>query len=318
MKCSKCGFENLANARFCSGCGVKLTESPSKEVTHEVPVLPADLTRKVQASAKQLKGSRRNVAVIFADVSGFTAMTETLDPEEVTECMNSVFQKLSDVIYSYEGYIDKFIGDCVMVLFGAPIAHEDDPLRAVLCGIDMLEVMTEFEELELSVGITYGKVVAGGVGSDQKMDYTVMGDTVNLAQRLESAAGNGKIFVSEKIYHETQSEIEYRKLKSIKVKGKKKSVIPFTPVSVKSRYLTRRIKEVPIIGRDSEMNLLEKLFKQVKKNKGQVVSIVGNAGIGKSKLTYEFQLKILKNTKDKIQILEGRCIDYLKGSDYWP
>ncbi|MCK4667470.1 zinc-ribbon domain-containing protein, partial [Candidatus Dependentiae bacterium] len=126
MKCSECGFENLANARFCSGCGVKL-KAPSKEVTHEIPLLPADLARKVQASSsKYLKGSRRNVAVIFADVSGFTAMTETLDPEEVTECMNSVFQRLSDVIYSYEGYIDKFIGDCVMVLFGAPIAHEDD------------------------------------------------------------------------------------------------------------------------------------------------------------------------------------------------
>ncbi|MCK4667209.1 zinc-ribbon domain-containing protein, partial [Candidatus Dependentiae bacterium] len=150
MKCSKCGFENSDNARFCSGCGVKLSEGTTKEIIREVPSLPADLTRKIQAGAKQLKGSRRNVAVIFADVSGFTAMSETMDPEEVTERMNSVFQRLSDVIYSYEGYIDKFIGDCVMVLFGAPITHEDDPLRAVLCGIDMLKVMTEFEELELS------------------------------------------------------------------------------------------------------------------------------------------------------------------------
>ncbi|MCK4665721.1 tetratricopeptide repeat protein [Candidatus Dependentiae bacterium] len=321
MKCKKCGFENLENARFCSGCGIKLSDGTTEEVPRNVPSMPDELTKKVQSGAKQLKGSRRNVAVIFADVSGFTAMSEELDPEEVTERMNMIFQGLSDVIYNYEGYIDKFIGDCVMILFGAPVTHEDDPLRAVLCAIDLMKVMTEFEDLELSIGINYGKVMAGGVGSDQKMDYTVMGDTVNLAQRLESAAGRGEIFVSEKIYNETRAEIKYKVLKPIKVKGKKKPVTPYRPVSVKSRYLTRRITEIPLFGREEELKKLIRIFNNVNSGKGQVVSIVGEAGIGKSKLIYEFKSEILrkksKGKKKDIKILEGRGIDYLKDSDYW-
>ncbi len=321
MKCKKCGFENLENARFCSGCGVKLSTDLPDESVHIIPSMPAELTKKVQSGAKQLKGSRRNVAVIFADVSGFTAMSEELDPEEVTERMNKVFQSLSDVIFNYEGYIDKFIGDCVMILFGAPVTHEDDPLRAVLCAIDLMKVMTEFEDLELSIGINYGKVMAGGVGSDQKMDYTVMGDTVNLAQRLESAAGRGEIFVSEKIYNETSSEIKYKRLKPIIVKGKKKPVTPYKPASVKSRYLTRRITESPLFGREEELKKLIRIFNKVNSGNGQVVSIVGEAGIGKSKLIYEFKSKILskkpKGKKGDIYFLEGRSIEYLKGSDYW-
>ncbi len=341
--CPKCGHSNSPDAKFCGSCGVKLQEGKPQSVEkftikkggkgvaislnrvkYEVPAMPEELTRKVESVAEKLRGSRRNVAIIFADVSGFTAMSEKLDPEEVTEKMNAVFNCLSKIIYSYEGYIDKFIGDCVMALFGAPIAHENDPLRSVLCAIDMMAAMKEFEELGLSIGINYGKVVAGGVGSDQKIEYTVMGDTVNLAQRLETAADKGEIFVNETIYNETKSEIEYKELKSIKVKGKKKLVTPYVPIFIKSRYVMRRITEIPMVGRAKELKTLIDIFNQVRSGKGQVVSILGDAGIGKSKLVYEFRIRItqMETENRKLRLgkpiwLKGRSIDYLKDSDYW-
>ena len=189
MKCTKCGFDNPENARFCAGCGVQLSTVSKKKV-----------------DSLSDRGSRKKVAVLFADLSGFTALSEDSDPEEVTDLINDIFQRLSEVIYKYEGYIDKYMGDCVMALFGAPITHEDDALRSVLCGLEMLNVMKEFEGLNLSIGINYGIVMAGRVGSDQKMEYTVMGDTVNLAQRLETAAENGQILVSDQIVSQTKNK----------------------------------------------------------------------------------------------------------------
>ncbi|MCK4524002.1 AAA family ATPase, partial [candidate division WOR-3 bacterium] len=331
MKCNKCGFDNPEGNIFCSNCGTKFQRKSSKA---NFPSLPDEFSRETESQTKKYKASRRNVAVIFADISGFTAMSENLDPEEVTEKMNRVFQKLSDVIYDYQGYIDKFIGDCVMILFGAPVSHEDDPLRAVLCSIDLLKAMNELNaqslqkakqqdnlnfnenELNLSIGINYGKVVAGEIGSNKKMQYTVMGDTVNLASRLESAAGKGEIYVGEKVYNETKSEIEYKKLDSIKVKGMGKTVIPYKPISVKTRYMTRNIREIPMIGREKELNKLLELYKKVNSGNGQIVSIIAEAGVGKSKLFYEFQNQITAN-KISTRFLEGKSIDYLRNSDYF-
>ncbi len=319
--CPNCKYGNRVGAKFCRKCGTKLSKETSKESIPIIPTMPEELSEKVNAIEKNLKGSRRDVAIIFADVSGFTAMVEGIDPEEVTERMNAVFKRLSEIIYGYEGYIDKFIGDCVMVLFGAPIAHEDDPLRSVLCAVDMQSAMKEFKNMEISIGINYGKVVAGGVGSDQKMEYTVMGDVVNLAQRLESNAGKGEIYVSEKIHHKTNTEIEYEELKPIHIKGKKKLITPYKPVSVRSKYVTCKIDEIPIIGREKELNDLLNIFENVKLGNGQIVSVIGEAGIGKSKLIYEFESQMLSKTgkkdENRVILLEGRGIDYLKNSDYW-
>ncbi len=299
VKCSVCGALNPPGAKFCGECGAKLDNA--KSVEERV------------GSAATLKGLRRKVAVVFADVSGFTALSERLDPEEVTSIINALYEELGEVIASYDGYVDKYIGDCVMVLFGAPQAHEDDVLRAVLSALSMMQKVKEFNkkngiDLGLSIGINFGEVVAGQVGSKIKMQYTVMGDSVNLAQRLQSKAPRGKIFVSESVFKLTRKEIEYETIGSIFVKGKKEPVNVFSPKAAKSSQYLRRVALYPMVGRKKESLVLLKTFRSLKPHEGRVVRLTGEGGIGKSKLVFEFLRGVPGGNVDIIQ-LEG--IEYL-------
>ena len=158
------------------------------------------------ASAPELVSARKHVTVVFADISGFTAMSEKLDPEEVSNMMNDCLTKMADIVTGYQGYVDKFIGDCIMALFGAPVAHENDAELAIRAALDMNDAIIAYNRnlpiklekpLTLHTGINTGLVVAGNVGSGEKLEYTVMGDTVNLASRLESTASSGQIFISK-------------------------------------------------------------------------------------------------------------------------
>lgn len=293
MKCPKCGFKNPEGAKFCNQCGAQL---------HVI-------------SRSRDTGQRRRVAVLFADISGFTPLSETLDPEEVRDLIDACLQRLAGVIYRYDGYIDKFIGDCIMALFGAPIAHEDDPLRAVISALELQKEIKQFNnemnlDFSLSIGINYGLVATGDLG--RPGEYTVMGDVVNLAQRLQYAAPKGKIYTNESIYKHTSEEILFKKLKKIKVKGKKVSVLVYEPQAIKRQYSLRRIKELPLVGRGHELDALLALYSNTASGSGQVVSIIGEAGIGKSKLTYEFKKQL---TKDNY-IIEGRGIQYLSSASY--
>lgn len=293
MKCPKCGFKNPQGAKFCNQCGAQL---------HAI-------------KRRRDIGQRRRVAVLFADISGFTPLSETLDPEELRDLIDACLQRLAGVIYKYEGYIDKFIGDCIMALFGAPIAHEDDPLRAVISALELQKEIKKFNkeknlDFSLSIGINYGLVATGDLG--RPGEYTVMGDVVNLAQRLQYAAPKGRIYTNESVYKHTSEEIVYNKLKKIKVKGKKVSILVYEPQGIKRKYSLRRIKEMPLIGRGQELGTLLELYSMTASGKGQVASIIGEAGIGKSKLTYEFKKQL---SKDNF-IVEGRGIQYLSSASY--
>jgi class 3 adenylate cyclase/predicted ATPase len=293
MKCAKCGFENPAASKFCNQCGSALGAAP----------------------AGCERGQRRAVAVVFADISGFTSLSEKLDPEEVKDLIDACLKRLAGVISRYEGYIDKFIGDCIMAVFGAPFAHEDDPLRAVLSALDMLQEIGKFnrekkQNLSLTIGINYGMVATGDLGRPGA--YTVMGDTVNLAQRLQASAARGKIFVSGSVYAQTSNEIVYRRQNKIRVKGKKEPVEVYVPSSVVRKYSLRKIKELPFIGRQVELQKLKSICDKVYTSQGQVVSVIGEAGIGKSKLVYELRQMLKTGTS----LVEGRGIEYLRASPY--
>jgi adenylate cyclase len=293
MKCPKCRAANPAEAKFCNQCGTALQAIPRRRE----------------------QGQRRRVAVMFSDISGFTQLSETLDPEEVRDLIDGCLQRLAAVIYRYEGYIDKFIGDCIMALFGAPITHEDDPLRAVIAALDQMKEIEAFNhekklDLALSIGINYGLVATGDLG--RPGEYTVMGDVVNLAQRLQYSAPRGMIYASDAVYEQTQNEVAYKKLKMITVKGKRDPVAVYNPVDIKRHYSLRKIQELPLIGRHSELEVLSALFDKARKGRGHAVSVVGEAGIGKSKLTYEFRKRI----EGDARIIEGRGIEYLQNSPY--
>ncbi|NJN55803.1 MAG: zinc-ribbon domain-containing protein, partial [Anaerolineae bacterium] len=168
MNCPQCKTENPDTAKFCMNCGAKL----------ETAVIPSP--RPAEPIAAQMGGERRAVTIMFADISGFTAMSELMDPEQVRNLMNRCFDHLVPIVEKYEGTVDKFIGDEIMALFGAPIAHEDDPLRALHVGLEMQEILRQFNaqhgtDLGLHAGINTGLVIAGGIGSHGRRSYSVMG-----------------------------------------------------------------------------------------------------------------------------------------------
>ena len=178
LACSGCGFQNQSGARFCGGCGK-----------------PLDVAQEPSA-APSLGGERRQVTILFADLAGFTELSTEIDAEEVHGLVSRFFAAADDIVEQYGGTVDKHIGDAVMALFGAPIAHGDDPLRALRAACDMHTALAEVSreagrELAIHIGIASGEVVAGGLGSDNRQDYTVLGESVNLASRLDSLAGAG-------------------------------------------------------------------------------------------------------------------------------
>jgi len=246
------------------------------------------------------ESQRRQATVIFADISGFTAMSEKLDPEEVTDVMNGCFEMVERIVHKHGGTIDKFIGDAVMALFGAANALEDAPRRAVGAALEIREGITVFTrehhlpvQLEVHIGVNSGLVIAGEVGGEHKRDFTVMGDTVNLAARLEDASERGQIFVGPTTHAHTHQHFEYRKLKPLALKGKSEPVQAYEVLGVKEKAdvpklgaATRQLSS-ELVGRDHELGLLRDRIVRFTRGESGMVSIVGDAGIGKSRLLAE-------------------------------
>ena len=264
-----------------------------------------------------IESERRIATVMFADISGFTAMSEKMDPEQVTCTMNDCFCMMGDCIETHGGTIDKFIGDCVMVLFGIPKALEDAPQKAVNAAIEIRNRLYKFNKeknlsipLNIHIGINTGPVVAGMVGSDQKQEFTVMGDAVNLASRLEDASQVGQILVGPATYKATKQGFTYKTLPPIALKGKAEPVPVYELLSVKETLYrvqpgADRMISSAMVGRDSELNKLEFQIMKAINREGSIVNVIGEAGIGKSRLIAE-----LKNSPvmKKVTLLEGRAI----------
>jgi class 3 adenylate cyclase len=277
-----------------------------------------------------LRGERKLVTVMFADISGFTAMSERLDPEEVRSVINACFERLGAVIDRYEGHIDKFIGDEIMALFGAPVAHENDPERALRAALDMkvaLEAFnTEFVQyiskpLSLHFGINSGLVIAGGIGTNQRKDYSVIGDTVNLASRLEGLSEAGEILVGESTYRLTSPFFEFEALKPVMVKGKEKPVQVYCLLQAKTSVASqvRGIEGLssPLVGRQHEMGTLIEAMNNLQNGQGSVISVIGEAGLGKSRLVAE--LHLITNTQTQpvqVRWAEGQALSYGESASY--
>ena len=280
FKCHVCEFPNPLLAKYCLNCGNKL--------------LKGGIYSSVQ-NFDTLAENRRNVAVVFADVSGFTSLSEKLDPEEVRDIINDCFNYITRPVYELDGIIDKYIGDCVMILFGAKYSHGDDAKRAVMCAMKMAELVRRFSEerlsasgfsLSLSIGINYGLVVTGSVGNLFDKDYTVMGDIVNTAQRLQSNAGKGKILVAEAVYFETKDMVSYSGVVELAVKNKDIPVRCYYPDKLKPGYSLKN--ETVFTGRKNEIKELYSALNRSFSNRIQCVSITGDAGMGKTRLVKEF------------------------------
>ncbi|MBC8265310.1 MAG: AAA family ATPase [Anaerolineales bacterium] len=276
---------------------------------------------RTEASRLALEGERKLVTVMFADISGFTALAETMDPESVRDLMNTCFEQLVPVIQKYEGTVDKFIGDGVMALFGAPLAHENDPARALQAALEMMDALAAFNaqhrtDLEIHFGVNTGLVIAGGIGTRERQEYSVMGDAVNLAARLEDASGRGEILVGPDTYRLTAPLFDFEALPPLRVKGRSELVVVYRLLGLRAAPSSVRGIEglfSPLVGRGGELLQLQTALRVLQEGRGGKVAIIGEAGLGKSRLVAEAR----QSLNGSVAWVEGRCLAHTQGMGYW-
>jgi predicted ATPase/class 3 adenylate cyclase/ribosomal protein L40E len=329
--CPKCRSSNPADSGFCEKCGHNLIEHPeAPPVNYNQPrsYTPKHLADKILTTRSSIEGERKLVTVLFADVANYTTISEKLDPEEVHQIMDGCFKILIDEIHKYEGTINQFTGDGIMALFGAPVAHEDHGQRACHAALSTQRAIVEYGgkikkncgvEFKMRIGLNSGSVIVGSIGDDLRMDYTAVGDTTNLAARMESLAKPGTVLVTGHTEKLTRDFFEFRSLGKVKVKGKEE--FPEAFELLKASEVETRIEAAAargltkFVGRKKEIDALGEVFNKAKSGSGQVVGIVGEAGVGKSRLLIELRNILLE---DEYTYLEGRCLHYGGAMPYLP
>ncbi|MGB3715893.1 MAG: adenylate/guanylate cyclase domain-containing protein [Candidatus Promineifilaceae bacterium] len=283
---------------------VSVEAPPVSQGTRLEQFVPNELMAKLEAARTSgtMVGERRVVTILFCDVKGSTEAAEKLDPEDWTEIINGAFEHMIKPVYSYEGTVARLMGDGILAFFGAPITHEDDPQRAILAGLDIVSAIESYKEqvlrewgieFNVRVGINTGRVVVGAVGSDLRMEYTAMGNAINMASRMEQTAVPGTIQVAHDTYKIVAPLFEFEELGGIEVKGKSDPVRAYRVIRRKAAPgRTRGIEglEIELIGRDLEMANLRSAVEDVRRGVGRIVCVLGEAGLGKSRLIRELQI----------------------------
>jgi len=307
------------------------------DIQHELAVAQESLQRlrryispvvadSILHAQERLRGERREVVILFADAVNFTHLSASLDAESIFDLINDLLGRLVECVHRYDGVVDKFTGDGLMVIFGAPIAHESDPELAVRAALDMQRAAAEFEPiaraqlgapLQIRVGIHSGPVVAGILGTQEQAAYTVIGDTVNLAARMESLAQPGHVLVSSRVYNQTRALFNFQAMGTTQVKGVDQPMAVYEAIGDRSEPLpTRGVSGVTaiLLGRDAELQRLRALLPAFFDDwHGRLVMIQGEAGMGKSRLVSEW-LSVVGS--DHLAIWQGRGLPYAQGVGY--
>lgn len=276
-----------------------------------------------RSAAPVMEGERRQVTVMFADLSGFTALAERMDPEQVRDLVNTCFECLLPVITAYGGTVETFIGDEVMALFGAPVAHENDPERAIRAALGMMVALEGFNtshhtDLGIHIGINTGLVIAGDIGVPSQRQYSVMGDAVNLASRLADLATRGQILVGHDTYRLTASLFEFEAREAVHVQGRSEAVAVYRVLRARGPGEVARSPAglcALLVGRDTECAMLTRCLERLQAGEGQVVAVMGEPGIGKSRLMAEMRRMPLAQD---VSWIEGRALSYGGSLAYMP
>jgi class 3 adenylate cyclase len=274
--CSSCGSELSAAAKFCANCGrpVAVTESVPEPRAPQ-SYTPKHLADKILNNRSALEGERKQVTVLFVDIVGSTSQSENLDPEEAHALMGRAIEVMVEAVHRYEGTVNQFLGDGVMALFGAPIAHEDHARRAVQAALAIQKALQPLDAelrsngrsgLQVRQGLNTGLVVVGSIGTDLRMDYTAVGDTTNVAARLQHAAKPGSILISGKTRRLIEGYFELRSIGAIDLKGKTEKITGFEVLSAQSTRTRIDIEAdrgfTPLVGRDKEIQTLVEAFEK--------------------------------------------------------
>ncbi len=339
--CPQCGAEVPAGFRFCGQCGRSLELPASQPASAPSPkpvsdavrsvasYTPKHLAEKILKSRSALEGERRQVTVFFADVAGFTTLAEKLDPEEVHKLIDGCFDLITAEIHRFEGAINQYTGDGVMALFGAPIAHEDSARRAVHAALGIQRALREYSarlhaerglNLAMRIGLNTGAVVVGRIGDDLRMDYTAVGDTTNLAARMQQVARPGSVTMTEATHKAVQGFFETLDLGLVAVKGHE-PVHAFEVLRARGTRSRVQIGDerglTPFVGRERELGVMRDRFGDVAAGHGQVVFVAGDAGIGKSRLLHELR-RTLEESSNRLTWLEGQCVSFGQSIPFLP
>jgi class 3 adenylate cyclase len=321
IKCPGCEKSLPPRAKFCDACGRDLRQ-PSKsdpQIREPTPIEDAP-------PPKPIASERKHVTALFSDLSGYTAMSERLDPEEVKEITGKIFDEVSKIISKYEGFVEKFAGDAVMALFGATEAHEDDPVRAIKAAREIHNAVNslspQYEErieqpLVMHSGINTGLVVTGEVNLE-KGTHGVAGDTINVAARLSALGIADDILVGPDTFYQSEGYFDFREMEPAAVKGKSKPIRIYKVISQKEQPIKiHRLHgfQADLIGRKVEMNQLADAGRKLREGAGAVFSIYGPAGTGKSRLVKEFKESL---NLDEVQWLEGHAYPHSQKIPYFP
>jgi len=340
--CPQCSTELPPGAKFCLECGHRLggpvevaatraaaPSAPENFQAKAASYTPRHLAQKILTSRSALEGERRQVTVLFADVAGFTPIAEKLDPEDVHRIMDRCFELITAEVHRLEGTVNQYTGDGVMALFGAPIAHEDAPRRAVHAALGIQRALGDYGKellaqggpsLQMRIGINTGPVVVGRIGDDLRMDYTAVGDTTNLAARMQQIARPGSVVASEATHRLASAFFETLDLGEVQVKGHAPvhAWEVLRPRLRRSRFDAAVERGLtPLVGRVREVAMLVERFAEAKAGHGQVVFISGDAGIGKSRLLLEFRRR-LAEAGEAVTWLEGQCISFGQSIPFLP
>ena len=337
--CPKCGKINPLHSQFCNKCGHTLdvpSEPSPKDLSFDEKLdkiqryLPKGLTEKILSQRDKIEGERKQVTVMFCDMEGFTSLSERLGPEEAYSIMDQIYEILIHKVHDYEGTVNEMTGDGIMALFGAPIALEDAPQRSIRSGLAIHREMTRFSDrikqeregippIKMRIGIHTGPVVVGTLGNDLRVEFKAVGDTVNLASRMEGLAEPGTTYVSEETFKLTEGLFRFEAFGEKAIKGKEEPVRVYRVIAPSTRRTRFDVSAerglTPFIGRERELELLLDGFERAKAGRGQAFSIMAEAGVGKSRLLYEFRKA---ETNEDVTFLEGKCLSYSRGVAYHP
>src|SRR5437660_9146381 len=330
--CPKCGEPNRQGAKFCRNCGQLINHTASPATVPGVPspdtYVPRHLAEKILAARQSLEGERKQVTVLFADIRGSTRLLEGLDPEEAQKLIDPVLHVMMDAVHRYEGTVNQVLGDGIMALFGAPLAHEDHALRACYAALAMQEEMRRYREklgqseelgLQIGIGLNSGEVVVRSIDNDLNIDYSALGHTTHLAARMQELANGGAILMMASTLREVEGFVEVKSLGALQVKGVSRPVDAYELVGVTSAR-TRLHAAVsrgltPFVGRKTEIETFQKLIEKSAAGHGQIFSMVGEPGMGKSRLVYEF---IHSRVPTDWRVLEAPSVSYGKAASYFP
>jgi class 3 adenylate cyclase/tetratricopeptide (TPR) repeat protein len=329
MKCAACGFENAAGARFCGSCGQALElrcPSCGEAITPGLAFCTSCGAQLEGAAARApAREERKVVTVLFCDLVGFTSRAEQLDPEDVRRVLSPFYARLRAELERFGGTVEKFIGDAVMALFGAPVAHEDDPERAVRAALAIKDAVAALNEenpsldLQVRIAVNTGEAMISLGARPSEGEGMAAGDVVNTAARMQAAAPVGGILVGETTYRATRQAIEYRDAEPFVAKGKAEPVPVWEAVDARSRFGVdvAQLGGSELIGRGEELDLLRDALNRARRERAsQLVTLVGEPGIGKSRLVYEL-FKHVDSEPDLTYWRQGRSLPYGEGVTFW-